>query len=92
MVHRMVFWAGFGLATRAWQLGIERRPILGKQTLWGYPVFAAIGASFGYWVQGVDERQQAMLQERKQAILDKRARRAARQQEAGQGEPKAAAH
>ncbi|EGO60510.1 NADH/ubiquinone oxidoreductase [Neurospora tetrasperma FGSC 2508] len=92
MVHRMVFWAGFGLATRAWSLGIERRPILGRSTLWGYPVFAAIGASFGYWVQGVDERQQAILQERKQAILDKRARRAARQQEQAHGEPEAAAH
>ena len=80
------------MATRAWQLGIERRRILGASTLWGYPVFAAIGASFGYWVQGVEVKQDAMLQERKQAILEKRARRAAKLQEAGQIEPEAAAH
>ncbi|KAK3398984.1 NADH:ubiquinone oxidoreductase 10.4kD subunit [Sordaria brevicollis] len=90
MVARTIFWAGFGLATRAWQLGIERRPIFSRNTLWGYPVFATIGASFGYWVQGVEVKQEALLQERKQAILEKRARRKARQQE--QGEPEAATH
>ncbi len=58
------------------------QPIFHKNTLWGYPVFAACGASFGYWMQGVDERQTAILTERKEAILEKRARRAQREQEA----------
>lgn len=65
--------------TRVWQLGIEMRPFFDRKSLWAYPVFGAVGASFGYWLQGVDERQTAMLQERKQAILEKRARRAERQ-------------
>ncbi|KAH8888685.1 hypothetical protein GQ53DRAFT_843206 [Thozetella sp. PMI_491] len=81
MVHRVLFWTGFGLATRFWQLGIEMRPFFNKQSLWAYPVFAACGASFGYWLQGVDERQSAILSERKAAILEKRARRAQREAE-----------
>ncbi|KAK3685978.1 NADH2 dehydrogenase 14K chain [Podospora appendiculata] len=79
MVHRVLFWAGFGVATRFWQLGIEMRPFFNKQSLWAYPVFASVGASFGYWLQGVDERQTAILQDRKAAILEKRARRAERE-------------
>ena len=54
------------------------RPFLHPKLFWGYPLFGAVGGSFGYWVQGVDERQVAHLQERKQSILDKRARRAER--------------
>ncbi|KAI1327996.1 NADH2 dehydrogenase subunit 14K [Xylariaceae sp. FL0255] len=78
MVSRILFWSGFGVAVRAWQLGLEMRPLLNRSSLWAYPVFAGVGASFGYWLQGVDERQNAMLSERKDAILEKRARKAAR--------------
>ncbi|KAI3321735.1 hypothetical protein HD806DRAFT_536826 [Xylariaceae sp. AK1471] len=81
MVHRVLFWSGFGVAVRVWQLGIEMRPLFNKGSLWAYPVFAGVGASFGYWLQGVDERQTAMLEERKQVILGKRARKAARDAE-----------
>jgi len=70
-----------GVLTRAWQLGIEMRPFLTRRDYLGFPVFAAVGASFGYWLQGVDERQTAVLAERKQAILEKRARRARREAE-----------
>ncbi|KAH8664137.1 hypothetical protein BX600DRAFT_512202 [Xylariales sp. PMI_506] len=81
MVSRILFWSGFGVAVRVWQLGLEMRPFFNKGSLWAYPVFAGVGASFGYWLQGVDERQTATLQERKQTILEKRARRAAREAE-----------
>lgn len=67
------------MATRAWQLGIEMRPILYKQGLWIYPVYATVGASFGYWLQGIDDRQTAILTARKETILAKRARRAERE-------------
>ncbi|CAK7202085.1 hypothetical protein SEUCBS139899_004805 [Sporothrix eucalyptigena] len=80
MVHRLIFWTGFGLAARALQLSIELRPLFNKGSLWAYPVFGATGASFGYWLQGVDDRQTAILAARKQAILEKRARRAAEQE------------
>lgn len=81
MVHRIVFWSGFGVAVRAWQLGLEMRPLFNRQSLWAWPVFAGVGGSFGYWLQTVDDRQTAVLTERKEAILEKRARRAARLQE-----------
>lgn len=55
------------------------RPLFNKGSLWAYPVFAGVGGSFGYWLQGVDDRQAAILEDRKQSILDKRARRAARE-------------
>ncbi len=58
------------------------RPLFNRGSLWAYPVFAGAGASFGYWLEGVDQRQTAILNDRKDAILEKRARRAQRQQEA----------
>lgn len=67
-----------GLLTRMWQMGIEMRPLFNKSSLWAYPVYGVVGGSFGYWMQGLDERQTALLEARKQAILDKRARRAER--------------
>ncbi|KAL2151967.1 hypothetical protein VTH82DRAFT_5151 [Thermothelomyces myriococcoides] len=91
MVSRVLFWAGFGIVVRFWQLGIEMRPFFNKGSLWAYPVFGGVGASFGYWLQGVDERQTKMLEERKQAILEKRARRAERQAKAAAAAPSEAA-
>ncbi|KKY36264.1 putative nadh-ubiquinone oxidoreductase 14 kda [Diaporthe ampelina] len=79
MVSRILFWTGFGVATRLWQLGLEMRPLFNRGSLWAYPVFAGCGASFGYWLQTVDEKQTALLTERKESILAKRARRAARE-------------
>jgi len=57
------------------------RPFLNRKDMLGFPIFAGVGASFGYWLQGVDERQTAVLAERKAAILEKRARRAQREAE-----------
>ncbi|KAL5342322.1 hypothetical protein BJX70DRAFT_394914 [Aspergillus crustosus] len=75
MVHKVLFWGGFGIAVRLWQLGIEMRPILARESLWVYPLFAGVGGSFGYWLHGVEQRQLAILGQRKEAILAKRRRR-----------------
>ncbi|RAL07642.1 putative NADH-ubiquinone oxidoreductase 14 kDa subunit [Aspergillus homomorphus CBS 101889] len=75
MVHKVLFWGGFGIAVRLWQLGIEMRPILARESLWVYPLFAGVGGSFGYWLQGVEERQLRILAQRREAILEKRRRR-----------------
>lgn len=64
-----------GIAVRLWQLGIEMRPILAKESLWVYPLFAGVGGSFGYWLQGVENRQLRILAQRREAILEKRRRR-----------------
>lgn len=59
-------------------MGLEMRPMFNKESLWVYPVFAGAGASFGYWLTGVENRQQAILSERRKNLLEKRARRAER--------------
>ena len=51
------------------------RPILARESLWVYPLFAGVGGSFGYWMQGVENRQLKMLAQRREAILEKRRRR-----------------
>jgi hypothetical protein len=63
-------------------MGIEMRPFFTRKTLWPYPIYTAGGASFGYWLQGVDERQSETLKERKAILLEKRAAKAARDAEA----------
>lgn len=55
------------------------RPIFNKESLWVYPVFAAAGGSFGYWLTGVESRQNAILAERRNNLLEKRRRRAERE-------------
>ncbi|KMQ47805.1 hypothetical protein HL42_1570 [Trichophyton rubrum] len=77
-VHKVLFWSGFGVAVRLWQLGIEMRPFFNKESLWVYPLFATVGGSFGYWLEGVEGRQLKMLAERKRILLEKRQRRAER--------------
>ena len=52
------------------------RPLFGKESLWAYPLFATVGGSFGYWLEGVESRQLKMLAERKEMLLEKRRRRA----------------
>ena len=65
-------------------MGIEMRPFFMKQSLWAYPVYAAGGASFGYWLQGVDDRQTKVLDERKKVLLEKRARKAEKEASAAE--------
>ncbi|KAI5299963.1 hypothetical protein KEM55_000791 [Ascosphaera atra] len=78
-IGKVLFWSGFGVATRMWQLGIEQRSILEKGSLWVYGLFGGIGGSFGYWLQGVEDRQLSILSQRKDLLLAKRARRAERE-------------
>ncbi|KAF2653863.1 hypothetical protein K491DRAFT_633174 [Lophiostoma macrostomum CBS 122681] len=82
MVHKILFWSGLGIVTRMYQLGIELRPLFNKESLWVYPVYASIGGSFGYWLMGVEQRQFKMLADRRDALLEKRARRKARDEAA----------
>ena len=65
-----------GLAVRFWQLGMEMRPFFNKESLWAYPVFAAVGGSFGYWMTGVERRQLQILTDNRNRLHEKRRRRA----------------
>jgi hypothetical protein len=44
------------------------------ERLWAYPLYASVGASFGYWPEGIAKRQDRILQERKEILLEKRRR------------------
>lgn len=65
-----------GLAVRFWQLGIEMRPF--HKQPWAYGIYGAIGASFGYYLQGVDDKQMTYLRETRDRLIEKRQRRAER--------------
>lgn len=65
------------MAIRWWQLGIEMRPFLARETLWHYPLYATVTGSFGYWLVGVGERQTSYLNQRRESLLEKRKRFAA---------------
>ena len=67
------------MAVRLWQLGIEMRPFFNRSSLWVYPVYAGIGGGVGYWLMGVEQRQVAFLNERRESLLEKRRRRAQRE-------------
>lgn len=68
-----------GIAVRFWQLGLEMRPFFNKGSLWAYPLFGGVGGSFGYWLMGVEQRQQQILGARRTSLLEKRERRAQRE-------------
>lgn len=61
------------------------RPLFNRSSLWVYPVYASIGGSFGYWLLGVEQRQIAYLSKKRDALMEKRRRRAEREGLAGQG-------
>jgi hypothetical protein len=60
------------------------RPLFNRSSLWVYPIYAGIGGSFGYWLMGVEHRQYKMLADRRDALLEKRARRKEREEAAAQ--------
>lgn len=66
-----------GLAVRFWQLGIEMRPF--HHQLWAYGIYGGLGASFGFWLQGVEDKQMRYLRDTRDRLIDKRKRRAERE-------------
>ena len=62
------------------------RPLFNKESLWVYPIYAGAGASFGYWLMGVEQRQFKVLTDRREALLEKR-RRAAQRDQVNMGTP-----
>lgn len=62
------------------------RPFFGRESLWAFPFFAAVGGSFGYWLTGVEDRQVKLLADRRDKLLEKRRRRADREMAAEKAE------
>lgn len=69
-----------GLVVRWWQLGIQMRPFFARPELWVYPIYGGVGASFGYWLQSLETNRMRYLGETKERLLERRKRRAEREQ------------
>jgi hypothetical protein len=57
-------------------MGIEMRPVFERKSLWVYPLYAAVGGSFGYWMQSLSATQKLKLAEKRESLLLKRKRKA----------------
>ncbi|KAF8938511.1 hypothetical protein BGZ58_000767 [Dissophora ornata] len=68
----------FGLAVRGVALTIQRRPI--TTGFAGYGLSAVVFGSVGYFVYGVEQRQNELLKERKEVLSANRQRRLAVQE------------
>lgn len=55
------------------------RPFFQRENWIIYPIYGGLGASFGYWLQGVEYNQMRYLGETRQRLIDKRKRRAERE-------------
>ncbi|KAF1815055.1 hypothetical protein P152DRAFT_378484, partial [Eremomyces bilateralis CBS 781.70] len=77
MVHKILFWGGFGIAVRLWQLGIQMRPLFDRSHIIAYPIYAAVGGGFGFWLDGFEKRQFRYVTDMKERLIEKRKRVAA---------------
>ena len=55
------------------------RPFISYHSAWVYGAYGAIGGGVGYWLTGVEERQMKWLSDKRDALIEKRKRRAARE-------------
>lgn len=58
-------------------MGIEMRPF--HHQPWAYGIYGLLGGSFGYYLQGTEDKQMRYLRETRDRLLDKRRRRAERE-------------
>ena len=55
------------------------RPFFQRENWLIYPIYGGLGASFGYWLQGVEDNQMRYLKEARDRLLERRKRRAERE-------------
>lgn len=55
------------------------RPFFARENWVIYPIYGGLGASFGYWLQGIEQRQMRYLADTRERLLEKRRRRAERE-------------
>jgi hypothetical protein len=57
------------------------RPLISTHSrMWLYPLYATIGGGVGYWLEGVQWRQDKVMAQKKELLLEKRRRRLERDQ------------
>ncbi|KAI1318179.1 hypothetical protein EDD11_007062 [Mortierella claussenii] len=67
--------ATFGIAARGLALAIQRRPV--ASGFGGYGISAIAFGGVGYFIHGVEQRQNELLKERKDVLMANRERRLA---------------
>ncbi|KAG0006082.1 hypothetical protein BGZ79_009364 [Entomortierella chlamydospora] len=70
--------ATFGMAARGLALSIQHRPIVSGFA--GYGASAVAFGAVGYFVHGVEQRQNELMKERKEILIANRERRLAAQE------------
>ncbi|KAK6533401.1 hypothetical protein TWF694_002347 [Orbilia ellipsospora] len=75
MSSSILFYAFFGAATRFVQLGIQRRPHYPPSERLAYPLYMSVAIAAGLYLDSIEERHAAILEDRKKSLLEKRARR-----------------
>ncbi|EGX53844.1 hypothetical protein TWF569_007663 [Orbilia oligospora] len=71
----IAFYAFFGAAARFMQLGIQKRPHYLPSEAIAYPLYMSISIGAGLWLDSVEDKHMALLQDRKKVLIEKRARR-----------------
>ncbi|KAF9428686.1 hypothetical protein BGZ94_001477 [Podila epigama] len=75
LIGTVAGFASFGIAARGVALTIQRRPI--SSGFVGYGIAAVAFGGVGYFVHGIEQRQNELLKERKDILVANRARRLA---------------
>ncbi|BFZ55834.1 hypothetical protein PYCC9005_002875 [Savitreella phatthalungensis] len=75
LLANLAGWSAFGMLTRSFQLALQRKSQ--TETLHVTGVYAAVFGGVGYYLYNAEQRQKVLLQEKKEALLESRARRAA---------------
>ncbi|PWN20005.1 hypothetical protein BCV69DRAFT_241326, partial [Microstroma glucosiphilum] len=65
-------WASVGFLTRCYQLGLQKRNIF--ENFGGHAMLMAAFGGVGYWAHGLEARQGALIQAKKEQILRNRER------------------
>ncbi|KAJ2783772.1 hypothetical protein H4R18_001524 [Coemansia javaensis] len=64
---------GIGMFTGMYSMGLQKRPVLRPH--FSYGIYSAVGAFLGYQVFSIRERRRGRILERRDMLLEKRARR-----------------
>jgi len=75
----MVGWAAWSAFTRYIQLGLCHKSFNSPGAWRGTAIFITTGAAFGYWMDGVEERQRETVQMLRNKLVESRELRAQQQ-------------
>ncbi|CAE6393892.1 unnamed protein product [Rhizoctonia solani] len=66
VLGNVIGFGAFGVAARAWQLGIQKRNLF--QTPGAYLLSGGVFGAIGYWLVGVEERQVELITQKRKEL------------------------